>query len=257
MQDKKDRLNIVDFEMLLYMARGYRFFYVENGIVGANLRDKDGFYNDVVLYNSITPEAEQNLNNTLRTDMLNNIEESMIKSNWKNNKTQIEALYDEQNYDQLWQLLSGHKNGNVLCAPLFNKRSIKNFIKYNDEAYVFAKEGKHNSNVKQLEIEKPYTVYDNDEVVEVDKNPFERVIKTVYSTKDLFAEHLMYDTIYKNTFKGMEVDPKLYSIEDSMQFWRTSKWRKQLASQRKKDGRAAATVIEKAKEQKQEKQSER
>lgn len=243
----KNKLNYGEFRLLMDMALGYRIAYLDDGVVTATLNKGDFNEMEMMYAFSTAEDIDEQASAMFKTEMLNKIKDSVNKSTFEDNKEKISNLYDNRDYRTIWNLLVGRKEGQVTYCGLFNLKAMKNFIKYNHPDYVNKKLKEKETNIGVLEnLEGPYFVYKNGQPTYVTENPYKNVISTVYSSMNMMGEQLMLNSIFKNADKGIYVDSALYDKNESMRFWRTPKWRKQLRKERKLNGDVAKQVSAKS-----------
>ncbi len=244
----ENKLNYGEFRLLMDMALGYRVAYLDEGVITAKLNK--GEYDDIEMMYAFSTEEDidEQASALFKTEMMNKIKESVNKSTFEDYKERFSNLYDNRDYRTIWNLLVGRKEGQISYSGLFNLKSMKNFIKYNHPDYVAKKLKEKETSIGVIEhLESPYFILKNGKPTYVTESPYKNLICTVYSSMNMMGEQLMYNSIFKNADKGIYVDSELYDENDSMKFWRTPKWRKQLRKERKLSGEAAKKVSVKTK----------
>lgn len=240
MQDNKiqEKLNYGDFQMLLYMANGYLFTNLNDGYIYAKNKITKGIIEVKYLKNQFDSiEDEYRTADVHKYENLCLMKTSLNKPTWEKYYNQIESLYDERKFDELWTLLGGYATDKVVKEGLFNDKACKNFIGTNSEVYLQTKGKADKANMDVLVVEGPYRVYKNNELVSVEQNPYQRVIDTTLKTLDAMGKRRMYNEIWINAKKGREVDPDLYDEKASLKFWKYPNWWKPIKKERSRKAR--------------------
>lgn len=239
MQENKiqERLNFGDFQMLVLMANGYLFKNQNNGYIYAKNKLTKEITEVKILKNQFDCiEDEGYTANIHKYESLSLIKATVNKPIWNKYYSEIESLYDEKKFDELWTLLGGYATDKVVKEGLFNDKACKNFIGTNSAEFLQTKGKANKSNMDELS-QTPYTVYKNDQLVSVEQNPYQRVIDTTLKTLDAMGKRRMYNEIWINAQKGREVDSDLYDEKASLRFWKYPNWWKPIKKERSRKAR--------------------
>lgn len=241
MEDSKtqDRLNFGDFQMLILMANGYLFENLNNGVLYARKPITKEIIEVELLNNQFDSDIdEQTSASAHKYKNLCLIKATLNKPTWNKFYPQIESLYDNQDFDNLWTLLAGCSTERTVKEGLFNDNACKNFIGTNSSEYLVLKRMALKSNVEVLKGETPYNVYINNVLTPVENNPYQRVVDAVAKTLDTMADRRMYNEIWINTQKGRQVDEDLYNKKESLKFWKHPEWWKSIKAEKTSQTRA-------------------
>lgn len=234
----QERLNFGDFQMLVLMANGYLFQNQDNGYIYAKNKLTKEITEVKILRNQFDCIEDEIYSSKIhKYEYLSLIKATVNKPIWKKYYSQIETLYDERKYDELWTLLGGYATEKTVKEGLFNDKACKNFIGTNSEVYLQTKGKAKQANMDVLGGEGPYKVYKNDQLVSVEQNPYQRVIDTTMKTLDAMGKRRMYNEIWINAQKGREVDPDLYDEKASLRFWKHPKWWGPIKKERSRQAR--------------------
>ncbi len=240
MQENKtqERLNLGDFQMLVLMANGYLFQNQDNGYIYAKNKLTKQITEVKILKNQFDCIEDEIYSSKIhKYEYLSLIKATVNKPIWNKYYGQIESLYDERKYTELWTLLGGYATEKIVKEGLFNDKACKNFIGTNSTEYLQIKGKANKSNMDVLGVEGPYNVYKNDQLVSVDQNPYQRVVDTTKKTLDAMGKRRMYNEIWINAQKGRKTDSDLYDEKASLRFWKQPNWWKPIKKERSRQAR--------------------